>query len=203
MRSRETHQQAALRALLTAGVMALAITPLPAQEHLNVARGFGRFGQQGLGIDTVNTFNGNLTLAIPLGPTYPVGPELSFQLTLLYNSQVWEMQNLGQGVFAYPSRTDNAGVGWRLSVGQLVAPNSSGDLDNTQWVYIGADGARHHFYSSLHAGEQPVANFFYTRDGSYLRLNAAQRKVAFSNGIEHIFDASGRLRRMEDPHGHW
>jgi hypothetical protein len=41
-------------------------------------------------VDSINAFNGQLTIPIPVGPSYPVGPSLKFQATLTYNSKVWE-----------------------------------------------------------------------------------------------------------------
>jgi hypothetical protein len=39
----------------------------------------------------VNLYNGNLTLALPLGGSYPVGGPLSYGIVLQYNSGVWEL----------------------------------------------------------------------------------------------------------------
>src|SRR6185436_10086336 len=174
-----------------------------AQEHPNVARGFGRSGADVLGIDAINPFNGNLTLSMALG-SYPVGPQLSFQLTLYYNSQVWEVLNDGNGVTtAVPARSDNSGLGWRLSLGQLFQPGWSEVADSNRWIYVAPDGSRHTFYDTLHDGEGTVQNRGYTRDGSYLRLNSAARSVEFPNGIKHTFDAQGNLIEMVDPFGNW
>lgn len=175
---------------------------LLAQEHPNAARGFGRSAQHHLGVDSINPFNGNLTLTVPLA-SYPVGPSLSLQLAAYYNSEVWEQYDDGSGFTAIPNRTDNAGLGWRLSLGQLVAPYSSSEVDTSRWVWIGPDGARHTFYESLHEGEPIVADFLYTRDGSYLRLNKASRTVEFPDGVVHTFDAKGDPSRMADRFGNW
>ena len=59
---------------------ALALAaPAAAEVHPNTAPGFP--GEQSFHvgeIDNVNLFNGALTLAIPLGPTYPVNGGYSF-----------------------------------------------------------------------------------------------------------------------------
>src|SRR5512134_656324 len=39
-------------------------------------------------LDSINLYNGQLTLPIALGPSYPIGPKLRLQLTLVYNSRV-------------------------------------------------------------------------------------------------------------------
>jgi hypothetical protein len=126
--------------LVVAGV-ALSSGDLRAQDHANVARGQGRYGDLSFGLDTVNPMNGNLGLTIPL-PAYPVGPRLTFQLFLRYNSEIWEYQDDGLGgTMPIPARTDNSGLGWRLSVGQLVPPSGSGEVDSNRFVYVDPAGA--------------------------------------------------------------
>jgi len=43
--------------------------------------------------DNINLFNGNLMLNIPIGPKYTVGPNLSYQLKLVYNSKIWAFRH--------------------------------------------------------------------------------------------------------------
>src|SRR6266540_2786086 len=38
-------------------------------------------------VDSINLYNGQLTIPISLGPSYPVGPKLKFQAVLTYNSR--------------------------------------------------------------------------------------------------------------------
>ncbi len=38
-------------------------------------------------VDSINLYNGQLTIPISLGPTYPVGPKLKFQAVLTYSSR--------------------------------------------------------------------------------------------------------------------
>jgi len=38
-------------------------------------------------VDSVNMYNGQLTVPISLGPSYPVGPKLRVQVVLTYNSR--------------------------------------------------------------------------------------------------------------------
>jgi RHS repeat-associated protein len=195
------NSQRLLRCSIIAAMLVAGAVSASAQEHPNVAR--GRSGSSGLGIDTINPFNGNLTLSVPLGPTYPVGPELSFQLSLFYNSQVWENESAAGESDPTPVRTDNAGLGWRLSLGQLMPPGWSQVVDPSRWIYIAPDGSRHTFFDTLHDGETPTTGFGYTRDGSYLRLNSSARTVELPNGIKHTFDAQGNLTDMADPFGNW
>src|SRR5215813_10014671 len=44
-------------------------------------------------VDSVNLYNGQLTIPIALGPSYPIGPKLRVQLTLVYNSRVDDYGN--------------------------------------------------------------------------------------------------------------
>lgn len=162
---------------LAAAVAAVLLAPsqLSAQVDPNLERGFSpekvyAFGE----IDQVNLFNGNLMLGVPIGGGYAVGGGLSYRLMLRYNSNVWDFQSAchnvdGQPVCytaAHPNDDFNAGLGWKLSFGELHAPSGPGG----NWRYVAEDGSEHVFYSTLHLGEPSTANVFYTRDGSYLRL---------------------------------
>lgn len=161
--------------------------------------------------DTVNLFNGNLVLTIPIGGSYPVSSALSYGLTLAYNSNVWDYQEDDNGVYnqALPNRHSNAGLGWRLSLGELLEPLDPQN-DNGLWVFIGADGAEHVFYDTLHENETAATGVRYTRDGSYLRfrfLTSATRAVEFPDGQMQTYTRQAaydwRLTRIEDRFGNW
>ncbi|HSN85653.1 MAG TPA: hypothetical protein VL025_02795, partial [Thermoanaerobaculia bacterium] len=136
-----------------------AAAPLRGQDHPNVEKGFNpeRTFQAG-DVDHVNLFNGNLLLTIPLGQSYPVGGGLSYRLSLVYNSQLWEFQTRADQLLmteftqGRPSRRANAGLGWTVSLGRLFAPESEGN-DTLVWVYVSPDGAAHNFYARLHHGD--------------------------------------------------
>ncbi len=69
-----------------------------AQQHPNTARGFGSSGSfSGGDLDSVNLFNGNLVIRLPIGPAYPVNGKLSYQLSLIYNNNVWDYQQYDTG----------------------------------------------------------------------------------------------------------
>jgi hypothetical protein len=155
-----------------------------AQEHPNVAKGLAGGGGFGTAdIDSVNPFNGNLTIRLPIGQSYPVNARLSYQLTLVYNSQVWEHQTYDQQTVSIPARGANAGLGWSLHLGRLNPPrldfSSSPSPDVDRNTYLAPDGSSHTFYPTLHQGESPSSGFEYTRDGSYLRLRTATRQIEF------------------------
>ncbi|MEA2346142.1 MAG: hypothetical protein QOF63_4311, partial [Thermoanaerobaculia bacterium] len=168
--------------------------PLLAQDP-NGALGFqpGKSFQMG-DYDTVNLFNGNLTVNLPLGPTFSPGGNLRYSFHLTYNGNAWTMQS-GNLPEAIPNRFSNAGLGWRLSIGELVAPNDPVSAGGN-WVYHASDGSAHSFYKVLHneetntdyAGSDVIALntvVGYTHDGSYLRLIRGTR---ISNGAPHPCD---------------
>lgn len=177
----------------------VAVAPVQAQEHPNVARGFNPSGAFAAGdIDNVNLFNGNLVINLPLGQSYPVNGGLSYRLNLVYNSQVWEHQSYDSSTQAIPSRVANAGLGWMVSLGRLNPPQFLGDFDTFRNTYMSPDGGRHTFYPTLHEGETATAGIEYTRDGSYLRLNTSTREVEHPDGTIHTFDASGFPTQIRD-----
>ncbi|HSY47190.1 MAG TPA: MBG domain-containing protein [Thermoanaerobaculia bacterium] len=123
------------------------------------------------GIDNVNVFNGNLTIVLPIGQSYPVNGGLSYQLTLSYNSNLWDWETFatisgsGEQKAATPARHSNAGVGWILGYGSFL-PKSDPDNNSFADVFVAPDGGDHRFDKST--GSEP--NVKYTTDGSNLRL---------------------------------
>jgi RHS repeat-associated protein len=191
-------------------ILLLAGAPLTADPFPTQERGFQAEKAFHIGdFDTVNLFNGNLVLAIPIGGSYPVSSRLSYGLTLTYNSTVWDFQEDDTNVYqqAIPNRRSNAGLGWRLSLGELLDP-AYPENDVGLWTYVGADGAEHLFWDTLHEGEAVVNGVRYTRDGSYLRMrtvNATTLAVDFSDGTTQTFVSAGanqwRLSQIKDPFG--
>jgi RHS repeat-associated protein len=181
-----------------------------AQEHPNVAKGMAGAGNFGTAdIDSVNPFNGNLVIRLPIGQSYPVNAGLSYQLSLVYNSQVWEHEIYDDETRSIPARGANAGLGWTLHLGRLNPPqlelSSSPSPDFNRNAYMAVDGSLHTFYPTLHEGESPTSGVEYTRDGSYLRLKTASRQVEFPDGDVHTFSSltNGYLTRMQDRFGNF
>ncbi|MCB1058129.1 MAG: RHS repeat protein, partial [Acidobacteria bacterium] len=93
-------------------VLALALPVVPVRADFTDwtqvperARGISGASAYAVGeLDTVNLFNGNLTLTLPLGPEFPVGPSLSYGFALRYNSLGWDVESH----FCLPSPTHNA-----------------------------------------------------------------------------------------------
>jgi len=208
------------RAFRVAGLALLltAVSAVPARADVdpNVERGFSAEKVYSFGeIDQVNLFNGNLMLQLPLGRSYPVNGGLSFGLGLSYNSNVWDFESVPvpstppqQAVSARPSRESNAGLGWAVSLGKLYPPNVP-VAQTPYWRYLGEDGAEHSFHTTLHSGETSVANVWYSRDGSYLRLRRVTDlayEVDFPDGTVKRFTrattgATFHLAQIRDPFG--
>jgi len=109
-------------------------------------------------LETINLFNGNLSLRIPVGPSYPVGPSLSFTAALTYNSNFWMNEDrqcisdddpgeIQSYLYTEPEPT-NAGLGWRLSFGRLYADGEPLPEDGG-YRYVDPAGGQHRFYDRL------------------------------------------------------
>jgi hypothetical protein len=161
------------------------------QTHPNLDRGFDpakvyQFGE----VDAVDLYNGHLTLTIPLGPRYPVSERLSYGLTLTYNSNIWEYEQLGPSynIVAYPKRAAdadwNAGLGFMLSLGEIVTRNGV-------FYYLPPDGGERRFFPTLRPSDTGDPDtYWYTRDGSYLRLwqeSSTRLVLEFPDGTRHEF----------------
>lgn len=198
-------------ALLVALVLLAPAALGGAAYDQNTARGFAGKAYQLGEPDSVNLFNGNLTVRLPLGQSYTVSPTLSYQFILTANSKVWDyQQTLPNTREAIPETFSNSGMGWNLSLGRLYQPPQS-----STWSYVGPDGSSHGFSK---AGA--TANDKYTEDGSYLYLQmnyqladgTVVHRVHFPDGLTKEFykekddatlRAKGSLRRIEDRFGNF
>jgi RHS repeat-associated protein len=169
--------------------------------HPNAARGAASAESRHSGlIDDVNLYNGSLSLNIPIGQEYPVGGRLSYRLTLHFNSNFWEFDDVllssnGHETAVKASlnrKRYNAGMGWRLSLG-----NYTGSF------YTAPDGSVHRFYHELHVtDDEPFGDErSYTRDGTYIRAIPSQRMLEFPDGEVHHFYEDGTLRKRNDRFG--
>jgi YD repeat-containing protein len=191
-----------LRRLL-AGILLIASSAvLQAQDHPMEAPGFVPNKIFDLHeLDSINTFNGNLTVRIPIGPTFHVNGNLSYGLALHYNSHAWrfwadpsrgqfdpscsiQMQNPAWGncvwTHAVPQNRPNAAFGWTISLGRLYGPGDSRNRINdgaAGWgsglTYEDPDGATHTFPYGLHS----AGDTLYSTDGSFLRLRASDANL--------------------------
>ena len=145
----------AARRILTVIAAVLATLPLFAQMPENRERGFAADKLYQLdGINNINLFNQNNMLSIPIGQNYHVSAALSYGLSLNYNSNVWDYDTVCTPVpaspddcipYVIPSPVFNAGLGWYLSLGELLPGSSSWIRPSGRGVYIAPDGSRHKF----------------------------------------------------------
>ena len=101
---------------------------------------------------------------------------------------------------AEPRTLDNAGMGWRVSLGQLLAPDHPSN-STIYWQYVSPDGGMRALYDRLHDLDPVTAGFFYSTDSSYLRmkvLTGGDRAVEFPSGKIHTFGPDGKIKRMAD-----
>ncbi|HQO20731.1 MAG TPA: hypothetical protein PLA03_10270, partial [Acidobacteriota bacterium] len=125
--------------------------------------------------ESVNIFNGNLTAIIPVGPSFPCGPSLSFQARLRYvgpysgiEGSYQDYYGTQQGACGWSidsnvAYRDNAGK-WVLMFGKIHEKiiNSTNGFSVD---FVEQDGTAHSFYQkdlSIEMG--------YTNDGSGIRL---------------------------------
>jgi hypothetical protein len=136
------------------------------------------------GLDSVNPYSGALQIVVPIGQTYAVGPGLSFQLRLYYSSRLWaagtwQLYNCTPGPCTpEPNMVlqgDPAlGLGWRLSLGQIV--ESAAGIPA---AYIAPNGSAHRLYDHRFFNDGVNDSYFYTRDGSYLRVKYVSSTLGY------------------------
>jgi len=212
------------KAIAFVSLLALAAFHASGSPDPVMARGFNKNQVYSFeGFDSVNAYNGNLMVTVPLGREYRTNGTLSYAFVLQYNAKFWEFHNhpvgptsLEQGVTshflvpsfaevqsgdggapgtgaaqrmeAYPSRMNNAGLGWMLSLGE-VRERALDSLKHE--AYIDESGAEHPFTGNTLHGARTVADgASLTQDGSYLRLtrnSAVTRTVEFPDGTRKRF----------------
>jgi len=206
------------RRFLLPALIVLCATAALAQQFPTMQRGLSMNKEYSLGdIDAINSFNGNLSLSIPIGFDYPVNGAFKYKLTLHYNSKVWDYEQRNYTGSDYtsvvPNRDSNAGMGWLLDFGRLASPHdSSNPLPDDQWSYLSPDGNRHSMTGyGPHPGSQPTAlsgnvtQATYSSEGDYLRMlnkSDGTEELDTPDGIKRTFDPStGNLTTMSDPFG--
>jgi hypothetical protein len=210
-----------VRRLAPVALALLLSTAVSAQQTPNVAKGFNAETTYDFtNLEAVNLFNGSVTMSVPIGQTYTVGPTLSYRFTLVYTGNNWigEQNTWHQVVnqeyvpqtlsYNEPYGTigvandGHAGLGWHFSMGHLVSKAK----------YIAPDGSHHDFANYLPApgvtasATDTNANVLYSTDGTYMRLrhqyalNGAYTgaEIDFPDGSVHRFDAQGRIMEMRD-----
>lgn len=192
---------------LALGMASLVVGPAAA-EHPNHARGFRPghvydFEQ----IENVNLFNGNLSLTIPIGQEYPLGPNLSYGLTLTYSGNLWEWEEQCPDypttstcfLQSYPRQT-NAGLGWELSLGEISTEHDPRNNDSRP-VYVTPDQGDHRIEGSLHPNGETFPSdpqIGFTQDSTYLRRNTSANTIEFPDGTVQQFNLGGQLTEIRD-----
>ena len=165
-----------IAALLALGCLAgNAVFATDFQEQVGFSPGHvfeaGQFGEN------VDVTTGNLTLTVPIGPTYQVN-DLAHRVTLTYNSKIWEYEHpwiLDPNDASYEASrepwlkmTSPYGVGWTYHEGRLYIDPNSPYLAPKIIHYESPDGARHPLYAD------DLANplYYFSKDGTYLRARA-------------------------------
>ena len=149
-------------------------------------------------IDHVDTSSGNLTVRIPLGRTYTVGPQLSYRFQVVHNSNAWDFVKAdwaddgfpGDLILPLANPGSNAGLGWEIHFGKLFAPLDQrptgmqvydvprwpvrdGDPtdQSSRWLYVAPDGARHDLIAMPGRDNGTLTNpIRYSKSGTFLRM---------------------------------
>jgi len=193
---------------LLALAFAIGIMPLAAAAQsvdANNGRGFeAEKVYNFFGLDSVNPFNGNLNVSLPIGQAYELRPGFSYQFVLTYNSKVWdyEVDDATKNRTAIPETYSNSGFGWLLSLGKVQKPQNS-----RGYLYISPDGAQHDMKFPAPDGVS------YSEDSSYLRMTITPAgaqpaqvtgiRIERPDGVVMTFDAAGDLVEMRDRFDNW
>ena len=199
---------------------------LPAAQDSLVGRGFAPDKvYQVHGLDSVNTFNGNLEINIPIGPTYGSNGSLSYSFVLAYNSTAWEslghnssfsstssefidrLITWSQIVTAEVGASDgNAGTeivpgfDHNAGLGWMVSlghPRSVRGTDNVPGMsYVTPDGAEHLFWDSLHGPLNGEPSMSNPNGPWYTRDGSYLRMTKDSDRKRTIAFPSGILHRI-------
>lgn len=209
-------------------LMALAFAASSVLADVNDAfleRGFKPDGTYDFSsLDTINLFNGNLSLSLPLGEAFPQGGGSTFGLQLAYTSNIWdfdyvcsatgpEWHPVGRPPFffgaeecvtlAFPEPYVNAGLGWSLDLGSLKPPKfPTPDQKYPSYYYRSPDGGRTAFFPELRPGVQVSGGnglwTYFSRDAQFLKLESTfelhARPPAASDAITVHFPNGSRKK---------
>ncbi|MFQ5719725.1 MAG: hypothetical protein ACE5IK_09250 [Acidobacteriota bacterium] len=151
----------------------------------------GSFGEN------VDVTTGNLTLTVPIGPSYSVN-DLSYGVVLTYNAKVWEYGD-GKGTtealrYPYLKRDDSVfGVGWTFHEGRIyLDPNSTYPDPNSpvsrpeKAYYESPSGSITALY--LDTSVPAPDNLYYSKDSSYLRAGMDPVTGGGSTSPKYVWD---------------
>lgn len=119
-------------------------------------------------VDSINLYNGQLTIPIALGPSYPVGPKLKFQLMMTYATRGVELGHPAAQIadYTYSPVPGNPalGVNWNFTLGAIKV--CYGAVSSSGVCYFGPDGSQHAFTKS-----EATPLYYRTEDATQLRLH--------------------------------
>lgn len=131
--------------------------------------------------DSINLYNGQLTIPIAIGPAYQIGPSLAFQATLTYNTRLTEPGHPTDenNPNYFPLVGDPAiGIGWTFSAGKIACGALPTAPPNGIYAaapcYVRPDGAQIDFSGG--------PSSWVTEDGSQYKLvrNGAAPNFTFT-----------------------
>jgi hypothetical protein len=203
------------KAALSVAIASLLAVSAGAQKHPNLELGFKADKLYQLSdLDSVNLYNGNLMIRIPIGIRYPANADFAYQLGLVYNSKVWDYRRVTRPndpteyYVAVPNSRSNAGLGWRITMGRLLpplSPSSQYAYDGRErWIYEGADGSEHAFGAGPTVPSPPADAPSFSEDEPPLRMrqiSSTERAIEFPTGEVHTFrfaDSRWRLDKVAD-----
>jgi RHS repeat-associated protein len=153
--------------------------------------------------DSINSFNGQLTIPVPIGPAFQIGPRLTFQAMLAYGLRLTEpghpTNELENNPNYYPVVGDPAlGVGWNFTPGKIACgalPTSPPLGTNPRPVcYLRPDGAEIDFF-----GAGPT---YATTDATQYKLvhNGASPSDSYTmyDGDGNVYDFAWRVSGYDD-----
>lgn len=209
--------------LALAAALFLTVPALRAENPLS-NRGIDLAGVfQVKDVDIINVFNGSLIVDVPMATQFGLDGGFSYRIHLIYNGQPWDFVREQRWILdpdkknpdpqfiqvtkavPAPNRRSNAGIGWRVTMGHLVAPNDptnnactsvmSDVVTCARWTYESPDGSNHVFYDT---GDGTSS---LTHDGSHLRLihDTTRLEVQFPDGMTHCFNSDGTLSKIFTP----
>jgi len=200
------HESSAVRLLLCIPFICLFFWPLATAIDENLTKGAtnNHIFESGVWGENIDLLNGGLNLTIPIGPTFRVSGDVSYQLKLSYSSKLWHIESPdplnpywgGNQHHRARSRLEGrgqAGLGFMLQMGRFltranaVGCDSNHDSRLMEKVFEDATGATH----QENTGRG-------TTDGSYLRIDSGS--VRMPDGTKYVLgNQVGDLMSNTDP----
>jgi RHS repeat-associated protein len=144
----------------------------------------GQFGEN------IDVMNGGLSLTIPIGQSYQVSSNLSYQLVLSYSSKVWDTSAYKQADVpladsVMPYNEGPFGIGFTMHFGRIYSDSrwsdscemngQTGGCYIRTWRWVAPDGSQHEFHfddglSATQDQQPPPFSGRLTSDGSFVKI---------------------------------